>query len=346
MGSGIDYGEIEVVLEQIMGESFKFEQLVSEMMAGGEALSPVRWIQLLGNALIEQISRHGQTIGYLFLLILSAAILSALAKAFRNHQISDMGFYMIYLLLFLILFRSFGVCYSMTEQVVSNLVDFMKVLMPAYLMAAAAGSYRTTAVVYYEGFLLLIYYLQKFVLAVVLPGIRCYVIFALLGNLGKEEFFSRGREGLKKLILFSLKAMIGIGAGMQMIQGMISPAIDGLKQTVFTKGISSLGTLGNVAGNVTDIMLASGVLLKNSIGVAAAVAILGIGLIPVVEIAGYSLFYQIVAAAAEPVSDRRLTELLGQMGDGLGLLTKLVFSVCAMFLLTVAFVCVTTGGMG
>lgn len=345
MGAELDYREIEAVLEQIMGNGTSFEEMVGAAMEGGGVLSPGKWIGILGNVLIEQLKANGQTIVYLCLLIISAAVLSTIAKAFRNRQISDMGFYMIFLLLFLIMMRSFGICYELTESVIEDLVDFMKVLMPTYLMAAAVSSYQTSAVIYYEGFLLLIYYLQKLVEVVVLPAIRCYVLFAMLGYLGKEELFSRGREGLKKLILFLLKAMIGVAAGLQMIQGMISPAIDEMKQTVLSKGISSLGSIGNVAQNVTDVILGSGALLKNGIGVVAAVIIISICLVPVAEVACYVVFYQVLAAVAEPISDKRMTNAIGQMGEGIGLLVKLLFTVCALFLLTIAIVCVTTGGI-
>lgn len=345
MGTELDYGEIETVLKQIMGKGISFETMVEEAIQGGKILSPGKWLGIFGNVILEQLRAHGQTIGYLLLLVISAAVLSTIAKAFRNRQISDMGFYMIYLLLFLIMMRSFGICYSLTEAVITDLIDFMRVLMPAYLMAAAVGSYRTSAVLYYEGFLLLIYYLQKLVAVVLLPAIRCYVLFAMLGHLGKEEFFSRGREGLKKLILLILKAMIGVTAGLQMIQGMISPAIDEFKQTALSRGISSLGTIGNVAQNVTDVILGSSVLLKNGIGAVAAVIVVSICLIPVVEISCYVLFYQALAAISEPISDKRLTGAIGQIGEGIGLLVRLLFTVCAMFLLTIAIVCVTTGGV-
>jgi stage III sporulation protein AE len=200
-------------------------------------------------------------------------------------------------------------------------------------------------VIYYEGFLVLSYYLQKIVLMLLLPGVRCYVLLSMLGHLSTEEFFSMGREGLKKLILWGLKAMIGVSAGLQMIQGMISPAIDEMKQTVFSRGISSLGNIGNVAQNVTDVILGSGALLKNGIGAVAAVLIVSICLVPVVETACYAVFYQVLAAVAEPVSDKRLIGAISQMGEGIGLLVKLLFSVCALFLLTIAFACVTTGGV-
>ncbi len=343
MKNEVDYGEIETILEQIMGKEVGFGEMVQETMESGRLFSPIHWFETLGNVVLEQLQSHGRTIGYLLLLIVSAAVLATIAKAFRNRQISDMGFYMIFLLLFLIMMKSFGTCYALTEQVIGDLIDFMQVLMPAYLMAAAVSAYRTSAVIYYEGFLMLIYYLQKLVEVFLLPAIRCYVLFSMLGYLNKEEWFSKGREVLKKLILWTSKAMIGVTAGLQLIQGMISPAVDEMKHTVFSKGVSSLGNIGNVAQNVTDVILGSGALLKNGIGAVAAIMLISICLIPVVEVACYVVFYQLLAAVAEPVSDKRLTGAIGQMGEGIGLLVKLLFTVCAMFLLTIAIVCVTTG---
>lgn len=346
MNQNLDYGEIEEVLGRIMGENISFGGLVNDVTEGGNVFSPGKWMGVLGNVVLEQVRLHGQAIGYLCLLIISSAVLAVIAKAFKNKQISDMGFYMIFLLLSLIMIRSFGNCYELTESVVCNLEDFMRVLMPAYLMAAAASAYRTTAVAYYEGFLMLIYYLHKLIEVILLPAIRCYVLLSMLAFLGKEELFSRGREGLKKMILWAFRAMIAVTAGLQMIQGMISPAIDEMKHTMLSRGVSSLGSIGNVAQNVTDVIIGSGALIKNGIGVVAAVLIVAICLIPVAEVACYAFVYQVLGAVAEPISDQRLTKAISQIGEGIGLLVKLMFTVCAMFLLTIAIICVTTGGIG
>lgn len=341
----IDYGEIEEILRQITGQSVGFGQLVEDVSKGENLFSLQRWGKTLGTVFLEQLGSNGQAMLQLFLLLVSSAVLAAIARAFRNRQISDMGFYILFLLLMVLLMGTFGNCYVMTEELICDLTDFMKVLMPAYLAAAAAGAYRTTAVVYYEGFLMLMYILQKLVAYVLLPGIRAYVLLSMLSFLGKDEMFQKGRESLKKLILWALKAMIGVSAGLQMIQGMLSPAIDEMKHTAVSRGISSLGNIGNVAQNVTDVILGSAELLKNGIGVVAALLLISICLVPVAKIACYCVFYQFIAAVAEPVSDSRIVGVLSQMGEGLGLLMKLLFTVCAMFLLTIAIVCVTTGGI-
>lgn len=345
MDIGLDYGEIEAVLQKIMGKQVGFERMVGEIVEDGKMLSYGKILNIGMSFLRTQIKEHGQNIVCLTLLIISAAILSVIAKSFRNRQVSDMGFYMIYLLMFVIMMRSFGICYEVAENVISDLIDFMKALMPAYLMATAVTAYQTSAVVYYEFFLFMIYYLQKLVAWIILPAIRCYVLLTMFGTLGSTDFFTRGRNSLKRLILFLLKAMIGAAAGLQMIQGMITPAVDAYKQSVLSKGISSLGEIGNIAQNVTDLMLGAGVLLKNGIGAAAAVVIIMICLIPVLQVSGYMVFYHLLAAVAEPVSDIKVTNMIGQMGEGIGLLVKVLFTVESLFLLTIAIVCVTTGGV-
>lgn len=340
-----EYGEIEEILRKITGESVGFGEMVEEVMKGGSILSIGHGRNVLMTLLKEQLGSDGQAMVHLILLLISSAMLAAVTKAFRNRQISDMGFYMIFLLFMVTMMSSFGKCYAMTEELIQNMMDFMKVLMPAYLAAVAASAYRTSAAAYYEGFLLLIFYLQKAVAYCLLPAIRAYVVLSMLGYLGRKDLFQMGRDSLKKMILWGLKAMIGISAGLQMIQGMISPAIDEMKHTVFSRGISSFGSIGNVAQNVTDVILGSGALLKNGIGAVAAIVLVSICLVPAFKVACCCVYYQLLAAVAQPVSDDRIVGALGQMGEGMGLLMKLMFTVCAMFLLSIAIVCVTTGGI-
>lgn len=345
MGTEIGYGEIEAVLERIMGEGVSFEALVTELTEGGALLSPGRMVSTLGGYLAGQFRLHTDSIVSLLLLLILAAVLTVVTRAFRSRQISDMAFYMVYLLLFLVMMRSFGVCYELTEKVIRELIDFMRALMPAYLMAAAVSAYRTSALVYYEGFLLLVYWLEKLVLCLILPAIRIYVLLMLFSYLGEDDFFSRGRDGLKRGILFLMKAMLGAAAGLQLIQGMISPAIDELRHTVFDRGISGLGAIGSGARNVTDIVLGSGILLKNGIGAAAAIVLVFLCLVPVVQTGCYAFLYRLLAAVTEPVSGAKITGAVAEMGEGIGLLVRLLSTVCALFLLTIAVVCMTTGGM-
>ena len=97
MRTEIGYGEIENILEQILGSPVNFEEIVNELMGSGNVFSITKGTGVFVDVLLGQLKNHGQTIASLLLLLISAAVLSNIAAAFRNRQISDMGFYMIYL---------------------------------------------------------------------------------------------------------------------------------------------------------------------------------------------------------------------------------------------------------
>ena len=59
-----------------------------------------------------------------------------------------------------------------------------------------------------------------------------------------------------------------------MIQGLILPAVDGLKNTAVSRTVSAIPGIGNLFGSVTDTVLGSAVLLKNAVGVCGMIAVL------------------------------------------------------------------------
>ena len=77
-----DYGEIESVLRGILGERIAFGDLVQEAMEQGSLGNGFQWIKMMVNLAVRQLQGHGQTIGYLMILILSAAFLAVWPQAF------------------------------------------------------------------------------------------------------------------------------------------------------------------------------------------------------------------------------------------------------------------------
>ena len=90
----IDYGEIEEVLGTIFGEKIGFESMIRHAIDGGNLFDVSTWIERLREVFVQQIQSQRQLLGALFGLIIMAAILAVVSKAFRNKQIS-----LIYLIL-------------------------------------------------------------------------------------------------------------------------------------------------------------------------------------------------------------------------------------------------------
>ena len=101
--------------------------------------------------------------------------------------------------------------------------------------------------------------------------------------------------------------------------------------------------VGEIAGGVGQAALGAAVLIKNGIGVGAAVICVMICLGPAMQTAVLVLLYKGAAALIQPVSDRRITDFLSGIGDGCEMVMKVILTSGILFLITIAIVAATTG---
>lgn len=333
----MDLDEIQKTVEELLGnEEISFEETVTDLMNGKELFSD----QKTGNILLEKLTgslkEQKKLMGYLLVLVLAAAVLTNFAGLFENRQLGEMSFYMIYLLVLAMLVRSFSMLGTELKSVMSGMEGFMKAVSPAYYLAVAASVGASTATVFYQIILILITLVEKILIAVVLPGIQIYVLMEMINHLSKEDFLSRMAELLKSMIMWTMRTVVAVLVGMQVLQNMIEPAFDSLKRTMLGKTAGAIPGVGNALNAVTEMVLGSVVLIRNCIGVTAVLILLIAGISPVIRLAVTGFIYKFLAAFAQPVSDKRIVGCLNTMGEGCGLLLKLLFTVEILFILTIA----------
>ena len=221
---------------------------------------------------------------------------------------------------------------------------FMKALMPSYFLAVTAASGSATAMVFYERVMVVIYLIQVVLLRLVLPGIHGYVLLEMINYLHKEDFLSHMAELMQTVLGWTLKTCTGITIGMQLVQNMISPAVDSLKRNVVGKTAAAIPGIGNAINGVTETALATAVLIRNSLGVMGILLLLLFGLPPVIKLGFTALIYKLLAALVQPVSDKRLVGCLSTIGEGCGLLLKVLLTAEFLFMITIAVLTVSFVG--
>ena len=163
-------------------------------------------------------------------------------------------------------------------------------------------------------------------------------------HLTKEEYLSQMKEMASKVTVWLLKSMLAVVIGFNTIQGILNPAVDSLKTTLFSRAVEVIPGIGNIAGSVTDVVLGSSVLIKNGIGVAALVVLVLICLVPLAKLGMLVLILELAAALIQPVSDKRMTGCVTGVGEGIRLLFRVVFTTVVLFMLTIAVVTVSVRG--
>ena len=333
-----EFSEIEDLLDDIFPEKkTDFQDLIKKMLSGQTEPS----LQVIGEMISDQFfyewksSKAGMV--HILLIVIVAAVFTNFSNVFQNKQISEISFYVLYLLLITIGLNSFRILIVSASENLERLIGFMKVLGPVYFLAVAFAAGSSTSILFYNLVLLLIYLVELVILNFLIPFVQVYIVVKVMNNLSEEDYLSKFAELCETVIAWTLKTLLAGVTGVNIIQGLLSPAIDSLKRSA-----EAIPVVGDAIGGVTEVMLGTAVLIKNGIGVAGALVCIGICLVPIIQMAVVTLLYKLIAAMIQPVSDKRIVGCISSIADGSQMLLRIIFTTGVLFLLTIAVVTATT----
>lgn len=326
----------QAVDELLKEEDFSFSGTVRGLLRGETPLSEEVCKKLLGSLILGEFMEQKKIIGYLVILVLAAALFHNFSDIFGNGQLGETSFYMVYLLVFVLLVKGFSVMSRMLQLELEKIVEFMKALAPAYYLSVAASTGTATASGFYQLILILFYLVEKGFLYLLLPGIHIYVLLQLVNHLSKEDFLSKMAELIKNILLKTMRTVLGLILGLQLIQNLVAPSIDSLKRTVLGRTAGAIPGIGNAFTAATETVIGSAVLIRNCVGATAIIVLLLAGAVPLVRLGVTAFVYRLMAAVSQPVADKRFVNCLNTMGEGCGMLLKLLINIEVLFILTIA----------
>ena len=338
----INLADVQKMLDDFMGaDSFTMKEALIKLTRGERAFSKEAVQEFVYRFFFYQLDQEKELFVKLILLILLSAVFTSFAEVFENNQIGDISFFVVYLLFFTILMDSFSKMSSSLEKTISWMTEMMKGLAPAYYMTVCAASGAASAVVFYEGVLLMVWGIQWLLLTVLLPASGMYVLLQLVNSLSREEMLGKMAELLNTAVSWGLKSLLAAVVGLQIIRNLVAPVMDSVKRGLLSKAAGALPGVGNAVNMVTELVVTSAVLVRNCLGVVILVVFVLSGAGPMLHYGILSLLYRLLAAVAQPVSDRRMVRALGTMGEGCALLLRILFT--AEVLCMLAFLVLMAG---
>lgn len=342
----LNYGEIQAIIDEITEEpgEFQFKKYVYSFITGEKSFSFLTIGSDMAEAVKNQLGENKKVLLRLVTIAILAAVLTNFTNIFKNSQVSETGFYVTYLLMFSILAASFLNACILAGKTLSQLLEFMKVLVPAYFLTIAFSTGSGTSILFYESTLILISLVDFVLIKIIIPLIQIYFVLTIANNISKEDMLSKLAELMELIITWTLKTMLGAVVGFHVIQGLIVPAVDTVKKSMWMKMAGAIPGIGNAMGSVAETVLGAGVLVKNAVGVAGLVAIVIICGIPVVRLVSYTLIYKLGTALVQPISDKRILNCMNASVKSAGLLLYTVAMGAFLFLLSIAIIAASTNG--
>ena len=341
-----DFGEIDEELKNLFPrERIGFQETLFDVLSGDTEFT----MELLGRLVSDQftyaVESSRKSLLHILFLCIMAAVFTNFGQVFQSKQISAVSFYVLYILLLALSLNSFREVVEWTTGGIEGLTTFMGAFCPVYFLAVTAAKGGVTAAAFYHLVLFLIFLVELFIVKILLPLVHVYMMVKILNFLSEEEYLSKFAELIETTVSWILKSLLACIIGLNVIQSLISPAVDAVKRSVVTRGAEAIPGVGDAIGGMTEVVLGTAVLVKNGIGVTGAVICFALCIVPLVQIGCIVLMYKLAAALIQPVSDKRVTGCVESVSDGLRLLMRIVFTTGFLFLLTIVVVAASTGNV-
>ena len=338
-----DFNEIEEKLDRMFPqEKISFSDVFSALMSGNMTETIRIFLRFLTDQISYEFDYNRRSLVYVLMTALTAAVFSNFAGAFKSRQISDISFYIMYMLLITLCLTSFRISAEGLEDRLNALVDFMRVLCPSYFLAVAFASGSVTSLFFYNVILFLIYVVELVIVRFLLPVVNIYIMVRVLGNLTGEDFLSEFADLIRKAVSWILKTLLICVVSVNVVQGLLAPAIDAVKRSALTRTAEALPWVGNAVGGVAEVVLGTAVLIKNGIGMAGAVITIAICAVPIFQMLIMAFMYKLAAALVQPVSDKRITTCISGISEGYEIMVKVIFTSGLLFMITIAIVAAST----
>lgn len=335
--------DLETYLKKLFPrEKRSIKELFMDLISGEMAFSVEAIMETVKDQFWFEIGQSKASMVQILILAIFAALFHNFSGVFPNSQVAEFGRYAMHFILIAICFNTFHLLVQTVSTGVENLVQFIEVLGPVYFVALTIAIGNVTSAAFYQVILFLISLVETFVLTILIPLVQIYLVMQLVNGFSAEDYLSKFAEFLETVINWSLKSLLAGVFGLNLIQRILNPAIDTLQRSVLLKGGETIPVLGNLIGSAGEVVLGTAVLMKNGIGLVGAVFLLAIGLAPTIKMGIVALIYRLTAALIQPIADKKFTECVSGMANGVGMLLKIEIATCLLFLITIAVAATTS----
>ena len=219
------------------------------------------------------------------------------------------------------------------REAIGKMEVFSKVLLPTVAAATAASGAPVGAAARQMAAMLFSDVLMTLINRVFLPLIYAYIAACTAHAATGNEGLKRIATTLKWVVTTLLTTVLLAFVAYLTVSGIIAGSADAvtIKAAKFT--VSSLvPVVGGILSDAAETVLASAGILKNAVGVFGMLVVLGMCVLPFLQLGVHYLIYKMTAALSATVADSRAAGLIDGIGGAFGLVLGMT-GACALLML-------------
>lgn len=331
------------MVDNLLGELLPHKNVNSmsfmeDVLKGNWVLEPDLFWQYLRENILGVASDWKQLFVSILVLFILSALINGFLSAFKNDGAAHAARMFFVLCELLVLVNAFRDVLAIVDDAMDRMLEFLKLMLPSYMICIAAAGSGLTALIFYKlllGFLCLI---EGIIVAALAPIVEGYVLLGVVECIWGEGRFIGIMELIKKLVHWVMKGMIVLLSGSSILQIIITPVMDKANTAVLHKTAGAIPGIGDIVESVSSVTLASAIAVKNSLGALILVVLILIIAAPVFRAFMVIAIIKISGALGSICGELQMTKCVNYISEAGFMLLQLLITVATLFFITIAAV--------
>ncbi|MDO4531385.1 MAG: stage III sporulation protein AE [Bacillota bacterium] len=309
-----------------------FTALLKEILTGAFDFSFSDWREALAEAAFGELRLQGRLLLQLVIVVLLSAVLRQLSDSFQGRSVGEMGFYLCYMVLIVVILDTFRGISAVVVERMRGLNGVFTAMVPIFLTLLAAKGEVTRSALMGSAVMGGSAALSMAVEKILVHSILLAVSLEMADHISEKPILGRFAKLLRQCIGWGMKGAAMAFMLLLSLQRLGGGALNALAEKTAKIAVGSVPVVGDVMGGAVDMAAAVAGTLSSGALVAAAVFLLLLCLPLLIKLAVILLVFRLTAAAAEFICEERLVECISAAGEYTGLLMGVVFLGEGMFL--------------
>ncbi len=304
-------------------------------------------IKTIANMVGKEVIDCVKILGSIVVIIVIHSILRSISEGLENKSISQITYYVQYILIVTLVMTNFADILSMVRTSIDNLVGFMNSLIPLLITLMLTTGNIASAGIIEPIILFIITFIGNFISKVLIPFVLISNVLGIVSKVSSRVQVDKLAKFFNSSVVWILGIVLTLFVGILSVEGSLSSTVDGITAKTAKAAVSNfIPVVGKILGDAVDTVIGCSNVLKNAVGIVGVIVIICICVGPIIKLAVLMALYYLAGAVCQPIADEKIVKLLDQMGDTFKMLLAIMCGVSVMLIVgTTLVIKITNSGL-
>ncbi len=303
---------------------------------GGEGIDYTNFFGDLLSTLFDNVKRMIPAFACVAAVALLCGILQTLQSDYLGKSTAQIVYFIAYMGALIPILAILTESITLSQNTVESLQKQMSAIFPLMITLMATVGGNVSVAIFQPSVAFLSNGMVALIGNVIFPVTIAIIVFSMSGNLFgdlKTDRFSKFLKGINKWC-------IGIGISVfglfLTVQGLTAATYDGIARRAAKYAIGTgVPIVGGFLSGGFDLVIAGGILIKNSLGNFSVFLLISVLLEPITTLVGANLLFRLTAAIAHPFGESKISAFMEETAENLNYCTAGVLFVAFLYFIAI-----------